>query len=302
VGNAAVLGSFTSLQLKTALSDETGSGAAVFADTPTLVTPLLGTPTSGVLTNCTGTAAGLTAGTVTTNANLTGHVTSVGNAAVLGSFTMAQLNTALSDGDVQPLDADLTTLAALGNWKVAYTDGSSAQTALALGAAGTVLQSAGAAAAPTFARAWTCVLKTSDTARASTTVLADDPTLVLSCSASTTYKIRIKAFYKIANATMDFKYGFAYSSTTTGDITSDLKTTIAGAAAGTAAEIQGVSAAIVGSTSILSTASGTGRIELDFVFTTNGAGTFSFQWAQNTSDVGNATVLKGSMLEWMIVA
>lgn len=60
----------------------------------------MGTPSSGVATNLTGTAAGLTAGTVTTNANLTGHVTSVGNAAVLGSFTVAQLNTAISDGDV----------------------------------------------------------------------------------------------------------------------------------------------------------------------------------------------------------
>ena len=97
VGNAAVLGSFTSLQLKTALSDETGSGAAVFATSPTLVTPALGTPASGVMTNATGTAAGLTAGDVTTNANLTGHVTSVGNAAVLGSFTSAQLKTALTN-------------------------------------------------------------------------------------------------------------------------------------------------------------------------------------------------------------
>lgn len=40
----------------------------------------LGTPSSGVGTNLTGTAAGLTAGTVTTNANLTGDVTSAGNA------------------------------------------------------------------------------------------------------------------------------------------------------------------------------------------------------------------------------
>jgi hypothetical protein len=48
------LGSLTSAQLKTALTDETGSGANVFATSPTLVTPLLGTPTSGVLTNCTG--------------------------------------------------------------------------------------------------------------------------------------------------------------------------------------------------------------------------------------------------------
>lgn len=44
----------TSSELKTVISDETGSGALVFATTPTLVTPLLGTPTSGTLTNCTG--------------------------------------------------------------------------------------------------------------------------------------------------------------------------------------------------------------------------------------------------------
>ena len=52
-GNAAILGSFTSLQLKTALTDETGSGAAVFATSPTLVTPVLGTPQSGNLSTCT---------------------------------------------------------------------------------------------------------------------------------------------------------------------------------------------------------------------------------------------------------
>ena len=64
---------------------------------PVLTTPALGTPASGVATNLTGTASGLTAGNVTTNANLTGHITSVGNAAVLGSFTSAQLATALTD-------------------------------------------------------------------------------------------------------------------------------------------------------------------------------------------------------------
>jgi len=44
----------TSLQLKNTISDETGSGALVFATSPTLVTPALGTPASGTLTNCTG--------------------------------------------------------------------------------------------------------------------------------------------------------------------------------------------------------------------------------------------------------
>jgi hypothetical protein len=43
----------TSANLASAVSDETGSGSLVFASSPTLVTPNLGTPSSGVLTNCT---------------------------------------------------------------------------------------------------------------------------------------------------------------------------------------------------------------------------------------------------------
>ena len=44
----------TSAQLASAVTDETGSGSLVFATSPTLVTPLLGTPTSVTLTNATG--------------------------------------------------------------------------------------------------------------------------------------------------------------------------------------------------------------------------------------------------------
>jgi len=97
VGNATSLGSFTSANLLAALTDETGTGSAVFATSPTLVTPALGTPSALVGTNITGTAAGLTAGNVTTNANLTGAITSVGNATSLGSFTSANLLAALTD-------------------------------------------------------------------------------------------------------------------------------------------------------------------------------------------------------------
>lgn len=87
VGNAASLGSFTSASLSGALTNETGTGLAVFATSPTLVTPALGTPSALVGTNITGTAAGLTAGNVTTNANLTGPITSVGNATSVASQT-----------------------------------------------------------------------------------------------------------------------------------------------------------------------------------------------------------------------
>jgi hypothetical protein len=162
----SVLAATTSSELAGVISDETGSGALVFANSPTLVTPALGTPSALVATNASGTAASLTAGTatvattvtitdnestnennaiiftaggdldggnlglesdgdlhynpstgtvtatifagaltgnadtVTTNANLTGHITSTGNAAILGSFTVAQLSTALSDASI----------------------------------------------------------------------------------------------------------------------------------------------------------------------------------------------------------
>jgi hypothetical protein len=53
-GVATFLSSPSSANLAAAVTGETGSGALVFATSPTLVTPLLGTPTSGDLTNCTG--------------------------------------------------------------------------------------------------------------------------------------------------------------------------------------------------------------------------------------------------------
>jgi len=93
----SVHASTSSSELAGIISDETGSGSLVFASSPTLVTPNLGTPSTLVGTNITGTASGLTAGTVTTNANLTGAVTSTGNATSLGSFTSLQLAGALTD-------------------------------------------------------------------------------------------------------------------------------------------------------------------------------------------------------------
>lgn len=53
-GIATFLATPSSANLRSALTDETGTGAAVFADSPTLVTPALGTPSSGNLTNAIG--------------------------------------------------------------------------------------------------------------------------------------------------------------------------------------------------------------------------------------------------------
>lgn len=74
-GTLAQFAATTSLQLKNTISDETGSGALVFATSPTLVTPLLGTPTSGTLTNCTGyiEANLVTTDVITNNVSITKH-------------------------------------------------------------------------------------------------------------------------------------------------------------------------------------------------------------------------------------
>lgn len=60
-----------------ACTAETGTGSFVRATSPTLVTPALGTPASGVATNLTGTAASLTAGTATVANGLKSATTTV---------------------------------------------------------------------------------------------------------------------------------------------------------------------------------------------------------------------------------
>jgi hypothetical protein len=53
-GVATFLGTPSSSNLAAAVTDETGSGSLVFATSPTLVTPNLGTPSAATLTNATG--------------------------------------------------------------------------------------------------------------------------------------------------------------------------------------------------------------------------------------------------------
>ena len=74
----------------TGVTTSTGSGNVVLSTSPTLVTPILGTPTSGVATNLTGTAAGLTAG----NVKLAWTIKTTTYTAVAGDAIMADTNSA----------------------------------------------------------------------------------------------------------------------------------------------------------------------------------------------------------------
>lgn len=88
-GVAAFLATPSSANFRTMITDESGTGAILCAG------GALGTPASGTLTNC-------------TIPNLTGHITSVGNATSLGSFTLAQLSTAVSNANIARTDAAQT--------------------------------------------------------------------------------------------------------------------------------------------------------------------------------------------------
>lgn len=91
-GVLTFLGTPSSANLRAALTDETGTGAAVFATSPTLITPVLGTPASGNLSNCT--ALPLTTGVAGTLAATNGG-TGLASFAV-GDILYASTTSALS--------------------------------------------------------------------------------------------------------------------------------------------------------------------------------------------------------------
>jgi hypothetical protein len=142
----------TSAQLAGVISNETGTGLVVLNDSPTMISPNLGTPSALVGTNISGTANGFTVGTSNALRSATTNVTVSGSAAPsVGQVLMATSSTA----------ATWQTPSSAGNmatdvlWNVAgdlaYGTGSDTATRLGIGTAGQVLQVNAGATAPQWA-------------------------------------------------------------------------------------------------------------------------------------------------------
>lgn len=136
------------------------------------------------------------------------------------------------------------------------------------------------------------VRKLANTTRTSNTTLAADPDLTFATNANTTYYIKCTVFYDTA-AAPDFK--FSSTNSTTATVSRTVYNYLAPAST---TYVNALNTTVTGlpSTAI---AAGTGSGEVIIEATvTNGATTptsaWSFNWAQNTSNAANTTVLAGS--------
>ena len=182
-----------------------GNHAQYVSSTKLSFNPSTGTLTSTAFAgNLTGNVMG-NASTVTTNANLTGDVTSVGNATTIGpgkvlnSMLAGSIDLTTKVTGVLPIANGGTNIATIGSaGSVIYSNGTQ-HTSTAVGTTGQYLQS-GASGAPTWVTGETIVTLGSDVVNnnATANTIADVTGLSFAVTSGVTYRFRALIIYTSA--------------------------------------------------------------------------------------------------------
>lgn len=145
---------------------------------------------------------------------------------------------------------------------------------------------------------WNVVKKTADQSKTADTTLAADSALTFPVLANTAYAFKIAILYSTASGVPGIKFDLNGPASPTAVAYTNKKWG-AGGSAITETSATALNTVITQA----STASGGNALILIEGILQNGvnAGTFSFRWAQNTSDAAATKVLKGSFLEYVTI-
>lgn len=182
---------------------------------------------------------------------------------------------------IPPTDAQYVVLAANSTL--------SAERVLTAGS-GITLTDAGAGGALTVATTDVWVVKASDTSRSSTTSYADDPDLTFAV-ATGTYYVNLRMLALSSSATPDIKVQFTYpaSSSVTGWYIDST---------GTAAELIEDSTSPAGGIAFPMSGGTRQVLSFDLMVKIGAAGSFTVQWAQDSSSATATVVESGSFLRY----
>ncbi len=242
-----------------------------------IVCPSGGTPSPGLLTiNATDAALGVVGYTVTAAAG--GLVWSA------DSPTTAKLDDMAAPDDNTDLDVSTSKHGLMSKLPGGTT---------------TFYRADGTFAAAAAAPSWTTVTKVTTETITSDAVLGDDAALVFSMAANTTYRIRASVAFATSANPPGAKFATVGPASPTRVHASYRSLDGAGASIATPEE---VTSAYIASTNVLGTGPGA-QVDITMIVE-NGAnaGTFAIQWAQTTSSLTSLSVLKGSYLEYSVVA
>jgi len=291
--------------------DSSGTGDVVRVTSPTLVTPALGTPVSGLATNITGLPIdGGTTGTLPVNRGGTGVTTSTGTTntvlsnsptlvtPVLGTPTSGLLTncTGLPEAGLLNNAVTLAKMAGGTDGNLITYDTSGDPAFVATGTSGHVLTSNGAGTAPTFqagggggsGNTFARVVKKAIQTIQSSTTLQDDDELLFTPTINKIYS-GLFLIRMTSGTVPDFKYAMTVPTGAVGS-----------RGGGTMSSSIDVSGNDVTNSQTVAMASGLRALAIPFELQMSStAGNLVLQWAQSTSDASDTSVNIGaSLLVW----